>query len=271
MGAPKYFLNKGEKYGRYTLIEKIPGAASWLCKCDCGNIRKVRQDSLAKGASKSCGCWGAEQLSKKMKKHGHATGYSPEYRAWHHMRERCYNTNNKRYEDYGGRGIRVCDRWLESFENFLLDMGLRPSKEHSLDRYPDNDGDYEPDNCRWGTRLQQMNGRRNTVFVEHEGEKYSITELAIKLGKSRDWVRARYIRKTGPINRKNIEAVIELINSGVNTTRDIKAAGLVKESILGFTLWKMKKKNMIFKSNNIWKINEILSNTKELDKNKGDY
>lgn len=251
MGAQKYFLKVGDLFGNWTLLKKSSNA-TWLCRCKCGVEKLVRQDSLATGTSKSCGCESGVLASKKLKKHGHATGYSPEYRAWHHMRERCYNKNDKRYDDYGGRGIVVCDRWMESFENFLADMGLRPSKEYSLDRFPNNDGNYEPSNCRWATRLQQMNGRRNTVFIEYEGQKYSITDLAAKLGKSREWVRARYVDGIGPPNRKNVDAILGLIKSGVNTTNQINKSGVVDKKLTGRVLWGLKKKGVISKIDNKW-------------------
>lgn len=91
---------------------------------------------------------------------GEQPSRSPEYSAWKGMRRRCYNPASARYADWGGRGIRVCDRWLHSFANFLADMGPRPSGDHSLDRWPDNDGDYEPGNCRWATRSQQQCNKR---------------------------------------------------------------------------------------------------------------
>lgn len=99
-------------------------------------------------------------------KHGHASHKkpTPEYRAWHSMKDRCYNPNNKYFKDYGGRGIIVCDRWKNSFENFLADLGFRPSNKHSLDRI-ENNGIYEPSNCRWATKNQQDNNRRTSVML----------------------------------------------------------------------------------------------------------
>jgi hypothetical protein len=105
--------------------------------------------------------------------HGHAkcrtTGKSPEYRCWGHILDRCYRPKTGGYERYGGRGIKVCDRWRHSFENFLADMGTKPSKDHSIDRI-DVNGDYEPGNCRWATRAEQDLNRRNTLFVTAMGE-----------------------------------------------------------------------------------------------------
>lgn len=100
---------------------------------------------------------------------------------WAAMKDRCLNSNHKHYHRYGGRGIKVCDRWLESFENFIEDMGVRPTSNHSLDRYPDNDGNYEPSNCRWATVEEQQNNRSDNVFVEYNGEKITVSQLARKL------------------------------------------------------------------------------------------
>ena len=88
-----------------------------------------------------------------------------EYRAWANMKQRCNNPKDKDYKDYGGRGIKVCDRWLHNFENFLADMGKRPSPQHSIDRYPNNDGNYEPSNCRWATQIEQAQNRRKSHKV----------------------------------------------------------------------------------------------------------
>lgn len=114
-----------------------------------------------------------------MKKHGHSpkSGKSPEYYAWSHMIQRCYNPNDNRYDKYGARGIRVCDRWMNEngFINFISDIGVKPSKELSLDRI-ENDKDYYKENCRWATRVEQIRNRTNTKMVEHNGETKSLPE-----------------------------------------------------------------------------------------------
>jgi hypothetical protein len=117
--------------------------------------------------------------------HGHSFvngRASPEYNAWSGMKSRCINPNVKSFHRYGSRGIRVCDRWLNSFENFLDDMGPRPSPQHSLDRYPDNDGNYEPGNCRWATIEEQAGNRSNSGIVSFSGEKLTVRELSRRTG-----------------------------------------------------------------------------------------
>lgn len=125
----------------------------WLCRCKCGNIVKVALSNLNNGNTKSCGCLHSQNN----------LSHTPEYRAWYNLIERCTKIENSRFKDYGGRGIAVCERWLYSFQNFLSDMGFRPSSEHSIDRV-NNDGNYEPGNCKWSTPTEQANNRRNNVF-----------------------------------------------------------------------------------------------------------
>ena len=135
------------------------------CQCRCGGIVTVRKESLASGNVKSCGCLHKEFVSKLGKsavKHGEfADGKQGcgEYFSWHNLKERCLNKNDKDYAKYGGRGITVCNKWKESYQNFLADMGRRPEGYSSIDRINVN-GNYEPSNCRWSTYKQQSNNRR---------------------------------------------------------------------------------------------------------------
>ena len=163
MAPKRIVINFKKKYGRLTPIQEITPdskkATRWLFKCDCGKSVQVYAANIVSGATQSCGCLNSELVIKRNLKHG--DNETVEYRAWLSMRRRCNNSNYENYSYYGGRGIRVCDRWLNSFENFYEDMGEKPwpKKLYSLDRI-NNDGNYEPSNCRWATWKQQNRNRR---------------------------------------------------------------------------------------------------------------
>lgn len=181
----------GERFGRLIVISELEqrGFQRMLeCKCDCGTVISVYMSNLVKrnGHTKSCGCLKIEIATNRLTKHGHVSNgkWSGEYHSWAHMVSRCTNPNVPAYKDYGGRGIIICDQWMgvNGFTTFLNDMGNKPSKDHSLDRYPDNNGNYEPSNCRWATEPQQQSNKRNNHWEEYNGERKIVNEWAKVLG-----------------------------------------------------------------------------------------
>ena len=152
------------------------GDAKWGCICDCGKIRNVISSNLVNGTTKSCGCYSRDMSKRTI----HGLARTNKYKRWNSMKGRCYNKNNKDYKYYGARGIGVCTRWRNSFENFYADMGERP-EGRSLDRI-DNDGDYSPENCRWATQTEQNNNRRDTVMCTLNGKTQSLHSWAKELG-----------------------------------------------------------------------------------------
>lgn len=157
-------IQPGQKFNRLTAITAAKskgGHKFWVFRCKCGNIRTVRVDRVVSGATQSCRC--ARRVAMT---HGR-TG-TPEHCTWLRMKGRCNNPRDRRYAAYGGRGITVCERWL-SFENFWADMGEKPAPGYSIDRI-NNDGDYEPSNCRWATAAEQASNRRDNVMITFQGQ-----------------------------------------------------------------------------------------------------
>lgn len=151
----------GKTFGQLRVTERAAndkrGRARWVCICACGNNAVAVGYLLRTSAAKSCGCMRATILATHAIKH--RLSDTPEHYIWRGMKQRCYNPNNKSFKNYGGRGITICDRWQNSFENFLADMGKKPSPTHSIDRV-NNDGNYEPANCRWATNQEQSDNKR---------------------------------------------------------------------------------------------------------------
>jgi hypothetical protein len=153
----------GQRFGRWTVIERSGTnqfkSIMWLCRCDCGKQSRVIGYMLKSGKTQSCGCAHHEETQKRATTHG-KWGTS-EYQSWHAMLQRCGNSKHKNYKYYGGRGIKVCERWLK-FENFFADMGKKPTPKHSIERNETNDG-YNPENCRWATTVEQNNNTRRNI------------------------------------------------------------------------------------------------------------
>ena len=197
----------GLRFSRLVVIGRgqrtAGGQTTWLCKCDCGNEVTAQAANIKNGATRSCGCIRKEQLSvfNTNTKTKHNLCKTSEYRIWGGMLTRCLNKNTQEYHNYGGRGINVCERW-KSFENFLFDMGKRPSKNHSIDRI-DVDGNYSKENCRWATFKEQCYNKRGTVYIEHKGEKKTICELAemYSLPYRIIWCRLKYGKVGGSLFR----------------------------------------------------------------------
>lgn len=156
----------GQKYNRLT-VHKYIGRSMWECICECGCIVKVSRSNLTSGQVQSCGCLAKDILQTRNTTHG--LSKSPEYKSWSLAKNRCFNQKAKDYPLYGGRGISMCQQWINSFECFIADMGYRPSPNHSLDRI-DNDKGYEPANCRWVDKVTQAQNRRTTTMVTAFGE-----------------------------------------------------------------------------------------------------
>lgn len=172
----------GMKFGRLTVIDfnRIENKKTyWNCICECGNKYIARNCALTSGNTKSCGCLGDENRAYGSITHGMSK--TEEYGIWSGMITRCENTHRNASDRYVNRGIKICDKWRFSFESFLKDMGPRPSKKHTIDRI-DNDGDYEPGNCRWVTIDVQANNTSKNRIMVISGERMTIAEASRMYG-----------------------------------------------------------------------------------------
>lgn len=204
----------GQRFGRLVALGYVgtkeiglnQKRAQWLCRCDCGSVIVAVGAHLRQQHTTSCGCYNIDvtrQSAQNKETHG-MTG-TPEYRAWQSMHQRCYNPQCNSYQWYGKRGIEVCERW-RTFENFLADLGNRPTPDHSLDRI-DNDGDYDPGNCRWATDIEQKNNKRTNKVISYCGEEHSLAEWSRITGISYTLLKARINTYKWPIERALSEPV----------------------------------------------------------------
>lgn len=189
----------GEKYGFLTIknvfFEKKGNKLRSVCECvcDCGNKVNVLLYTLYRRETRSCGCY--KKNNPANFKHGMSKKgkWTDEYATYSGMIQRCYNKKSKRYKDYGGRGIKVCDKWKGNFVNFYNDMGKRPSPKHSLDRI-DVNGDYSPENCRWATDAEQAANTRKNIWIEYNGERKILSHWC-KILDIKDYSLSTWIKK----------------------------------------------------------------------------
>ena len=181
----------GSVYGLWTVIEHVKGK-KYLAKCECGTVKEIWIDNLTSGRSTNCGCVQRENNKKRMTTHGDSK--SKLYNVWAGMKRRCYNKNQKSYKDYGEKGIIVCSEWIDSYENFkiwVINNGYKEGLE--IDRI-NVFGNYEPDNCRWITKRQNANNKRNNTIVEINGVSHTISEWADISGISSGMIASRLNR-----------------------------------------------------------------------------
>lgn len=193
-------VSPNERFGRWTVVRLSAysrrGREYWDCVCDCGTTRPVCGFDLVKQTSKGCGCRRNEVSADLKRTHGRSgTAY---YQVWREMKNRCSNPSVPSFADYGGRGIKVCERW-QKFENFLADMGERP-KGALIDRI-NNDGDYEPANCRWATRVESANNTRGNRPVEFNGERLTVAQWSRKIGLRQSTLWSRLFRYHWPVEK----------------------------------------------------------------------
>lgn len=181
----------GQIFGRLTVIRPegltSRNAQIWLTRCSCGNDVSVVSRALRSGNTQSCGCLHRERAGNASRTHG--LSRTAEHKVWLGMKKRCFNPQSKAFPNYGARGITICERWL-TFENFLADMGKRPSVAHSIERV-DNEGNYEPANCRWATAREQCNNQRGNRRLTLHGKTATLAEWARDLGIHPDVLNSR--------------------------------------------------------------------------------
>lgn len=177
-------MKKDDIHNKLTAVRpSVTHPNKWVFKCECGEETEARTYHVTSGHTKSCGCVMRATSAARavLRNTTHGQKHTPEYRVWSGAKNRCTNKRSKSWLRYGGRGIKMCPRWVDSFENFIADMGKRPSSSHTLERKK-NDVGYEPGNCVWALPIVQGNNKRNNVKLTHEGRTLSIARWADVLG-----------------------------------------------------------------------------------------
>jgi hypothetical protein len=236
-----------KKYGRLSAIRQIPNpkqtGALWEFECDCGNIKVIKSQAVRLGLVVSCGCYSKELLIKNLTTHN--CSRHPNFKTWQSMISRCTKETDKDYPSYGGRGIKVCDDWLDP-NKFIADMGLKPTKKHTLDRI-DNNGNYEPKNCRWASPLEQSHNKRNNRNLTAYGETLCMAEFSRKYNIPQTTIMRRLAK--GMTAEQIIETPIRAIGETLTyngITKKLndwaKDLGLTRRSIKNRLLsgWEMK-------------------------------
>lgn len=208
----------GKRFGRWVVLNRggvnKHGRILWKCRCDCGSEREVSSGNLLRHLTKSCGCQRRETAARQALHHLTRT---PEWNTWVGIRNRCSNRKEPAYKYYGARGISVCDRWQESFTNFLADMGPKPGPKFSIDRV-DNDGNYEPGNCRWATQLEQVNNTRHNTHLTFQSRTQNISQWAKELGFPSDNV---IVGRIGKLKWTIKKALTTPLNKNISKARKI--------------------------------------------------
>ena len=244
----------GEKFGRLTVIKRVENnkynQVRWLCKCDCGNEKIVLANNLRNGETKSCGCLKKEQDYINIAHIKHNKSNTRLYNIWEHMKHRCNNPNSKRHEFYYDKGIKVCDEWQNDFMNFYnwaINNGYQDNL--TIDRI-NNDGNYEPNNCRWATVTEQNNNQSTNIKIKYNNNIYTMKQFCKKYNLKRETLDYRL---------KNNWDIEKIINTPTQSKKSILYNGIyytAKELAIKFNL---KLGTLRTRLNRNWTIEEALN------------